>query len=191
MKATLRHIAALSLAVALLMPAFGCKKKETETEETEETSTETTAKPKVNVMAGARYKTIPSTKVQVPIPRGWGEKKRGLYAFAYSGDKKALLAFTTVSSLGEYAGRRQHARKVFKITGCTKQKKSVRRIGPDRLKVIKFDAECSFSNTPAFVSQVLVDTGRPFPFIIYAVDKRAPKKTIEQAQQTILRIRRR
>ncbi len=186
----IRRLALLTLVSVFAFPVMGCKKDEEE--ETEETTPEETAAPqkKVNVMEGAIYKTIPATNVQVPIPRGWRVSKKGLYAFAASPDKKALLAFTTVSSMGEFVGRSQHAQKTFNITECVKKPVKKMPLGPNKLPSRVIDHECKFNGIPAFVSTVLVNNDkRSLPFIIYAVDKRASKKTIRQAQLTVLSMR--
>ncbi len=156
----------------------------------------TTSKPSTstggNVMKGATYKRIPSTRVEVPIPPGWRVAKRGLYSFAISPDKKAMLAFTTVSSRGEFRGRTLHAWRKFKITGCTKGPSKKGGLGPDKMPSSLIDYECNFNGVPSYVSTVLVNAGqRAFPFVIYAVEKSASKRTFKQAKQTVLNMRKR
>ncbi len=188
----IRRLALLALVSVFVFPTLGCKKDKDEDETEAESTPEPTAAPsqRVNVIAGAVYKTIPATNVQVPIPRGWRLSKKGLYAFAASPDKKALLAFTTVASKGEFVGRSQHAQKTFDITDCTKKPVKKTKIGPNKLSARIIDHQCKFNGIPAFVSTVLVNTKkRSLPFIIYAVDKRASKKTTRQAQLTVLSMR--
>jgi hypothetical protein len=145
-----------------------------------------------DVMKGAVYKRVPSTTVEVPVPAGWVVAKRSLYSFAFSPDKKAMLAFTTVSSRGEFAGRTQHAWRVFKMRNCTKAPKKSLKIGPDKLPALIVDYECQFNGVPSHVSTVLVNAGRrAFPFVIYAVHKSADARTLKQAKQTILSMRKR
>jgi hypothetical protein len=143
-----------------------------------------------NAMDGAQFKRIPSTNVEIPVPPGWREDRRSLYSFALSGDGDAILAFTTVSSLGEFAGRIQHATKVFSITDCT-MKDAVRvNIGPNKLRSRLKEGVCTFNGVRANVATVLVESGRrAHPLVIYAVDVSASKVTVEQAQQTVLRMR--
>ena len=143
-------------------------------------------------MAGSVFKRIPSTNVEVPVPPGWREDKRSLYTFAIAGDGNALLAFTTVSSLGEWAGRTQHAVKVFRITNCNMEPATRVRLGPNKLRARLKEGKCKFNGVPSQVATVLVETGRrAHPFIIYAVDNRASKRTQKQAIQTIARMRKR
>lgn len=145
-----------------------------------------------DVMAGAVYKRIPSTNVEVPVPPGWREDARSLYTFAISGDNNALLAFTTVSSVGEFTGRIQHAVQVFRITNCAMQDAQRVRMGPNQLRARLTEGNCNFNGVPAHVAIVLIESGRrAHPFVIYAVDNNAPKQTVEQAQQTIARMRER
>src|SRR5690606_36829640 len=96
--------------------------------------TQSPSDPVGDAMEGAVYKRVPSTNVEVPVAQGWKEAKQGLYTFAISGDDDALLAFTTVSSLGEFAGRTQHAVRVFRITDCTMDETKRVTIGPDQLR---------------------------------------------------------
>lgn len=167
----------------------------TEQPVTEESSSSGDSKPSGSedvgdVMAGAVYKRIPSTNVEIPVPPGWGEDRRSLYSFALSGDGDALLAFTTVSSIGEFQGRLQHAEKVFRITDCSMEPATRVRIGPDKLRSRLKEGDCTFSGVRAHVATVLVESGRSaHPLVLYAVDKKASAKTTKQAQQTIARMR--
>ncbi len=141
-------------------------------------------------MDGAVYKGIPSTNVEVPVPPGWREDRKSLYTFALSGDGDAVLAFTTVSSVGEFNGRIQHATRAFDITNCTMQDAERVRIGPNQLRARLKEGECNFNNIPSHVAVVLVESGsNALPLVIYAVDKRASALTATQAKQTIARMR--
>ncbi len=143
-----------------------------------------------DVMAGSVYKRVPSTNVAVPVPPGWREDRRSLYTFALSGDGDALLAFTTVSSYGEWAGRTQHAINVFNVTGCTWKDPIRANIGPNQLRSRIRDGQCSFNGIPAAVSTVLVESGRrAHPFIVYAVANKASDRTTKQAQQCVLQMK--
>jgi hypothetical protein len=143
-----------------------------------------------DVMAGAVFKRIPSTTIEVPVPAGWREDKRSLYTFALSGDGDALLAFTTVSSVGEFSGRLQHAERSFRITDCTMDPVQRVRIGPNQLRSRLKEGDCTFNGVRARVATVLVEAGRQaHPLVIYAVDKKASERTTKQAQQTIARMR--
>lgn len=143
-----------------------------------------------DVMDGASYARVRATRVEVPVPPGWQQDRKGLYSFAISGDKKAMLAFTTVSSIGEFNGRMQHATRTFRIEDCNMQPATRVRLGPNRLRARLREGKCSFNGVPASVATVLVETGRRrHPLVIYAVDVAASKRTTEQAQQTILRMR--
>ncbi|MBW2526253.1 MAG: hypothetical protein JRI23_18880 [Deltaproteobacteria bacterium] len=143
-----------------------------------------------DVMKGAVYKRVPSTNVEVPVPPGWGEDKRSLYTFALSDDGDALLAFTTVSSIGEFNGRLQHAEKVFRITNCDMEDAKRVRIGPDNLRARLKAGDCTFNGVRARVATVLVESGRSaHPLVLYAVDKKASDKTTRQAAETIARMR--
>ncbi|MCA9618680.1 MAG: hypothetical protein KC731_06655, partial [Myxococcales bacterium] len=143
-----------------------------------------------DVMVGANYKRIPSTNVEVPVPPGWREDRRSLYTFALSDDGNALLAFTTVSSIGEFNGRLQHATRVFRIESCNMGDAERVRIGPNQLRSRLREGDCIFNGVPAHVATVLVESGRrAHPLVIYAVDKKASKRTEKQAQQTIARMR--
>lgn len=145
-----------------------------------------------DVMVGARFKRIPSTNIEVPIPPGWREDKRSLYTFALSDDGDALLAFTTVSSLGEFNGRLQHAERVFQIEGCAMEPATRIRIGPNKLRSRLKEGDCTFNGVRARVATVLVESGRrALPLVIYAVDKKASARTTKQAQQTIAGMRKR
>lgn len=145
-----------------------------------------------DVMIGATFKRIPSTNVEVPVPPGWREDKRSLYTFALSNDGDALLAFTTVSSLGEFNGRLQHAERVFQIEGCSMEPATRIKIGPNALRSRLKEGDCTFNGVRARVATVLVETGRrALPLVIYAVDKKASARTTKQAQQTIARMRKR
>jgi hypothetical protein len=143
-----------------------------------------------SAMEGAVYKGIPSTNVEVPVPPGWREDRRSLYAFALSGDGNALLAFTTVSSYGEFAGRLQHATAEFRITGCSMKPAERVRIGPNQLRSRLVEGSCTFNGVASQVATVLVETGRrAHPLVIYAVSNTASERTITQARQTIARMR--
>jgi hypothetical protein len=143
-----------------------------------------------DAMDGAVFKGIPSTNVEVPVPPGWREDRKSLYSFALSGDGDAMLAFTTVSSLGEFTGRLQHATAVFNITNCNMKDAERVRIGPNELRARLKEGDCSFSGIPAHVAVLLVETGQSaLPLVIYAVDLKASKRTTFQAQQTMLRMR--
>lgn len=143
-----------------------------------------------DVMIGATYKRIPSTNVEVPVPPGWREDKRSLYSFALSNDGDALLAFTTVSSLGEFNGRIQHAERVFQIENCNMEPATRIRIGPNNLRSRLKEGDCTFNGIRARVATVLVESGRrALPLVIYAVDKKASARTTKQAQQTIAGMR--
>jgi len=145
-----------------------------------------------DAMDGAVYKRIPSTNVEVPVPPGWRESRKSLYTFAIPADGNAVLAFTTVSSVGEFNGRLQHATRVFRITGCNMKPAKRVRIGPNRLRSRLKEGQCKFNGVPAKVATVLVESGRrAHPLVIYAVANKASKRTDEQAQQTILRMRKR
>jgi hypothetical protein len=141
-------------------------------------------------MEGAVYKGIPSTNVEVPVPPGWREDRRSLYTFAISGDGNAVLAFTTVSSVGEFAGRLQHASSAFNITNCNMQDAVRVRIGPNQLRARLKEGECNFNNVPSHVATVLVESGQnALPLVIYAVANNASALTNTQAKQTIVRMR--
>ena len=141
-------------------------------------------------MVGATYKRIPSTNVEVPVPPGWREDRKSLYSFALSGDGDAMLAFTTVSSIGEFNGRIQHAEKVFRITDCSMEPATRVRIGPNQLRSRLKEGDCTFNGVRARVATVLVEAGRSaHPLVLYAVDKKASSKTTKQAVQTIARMR--
>jgi len=143
-----------------------------------------------DAMDGAVYKGIPSTNVEVPVPPGWREDRKSLYTFALSGDGDAVLAFTTVSSVGEFNGRIQHASSVFNITSCNMQDAQRVTLGPNQLRARLKEGDCSFNNIPSHVAVVLVETGQnALPLVIYAVDQKASKRTVTQAQQTIARMR--
>lgn len=143
-----------------------------------------------HAMDGAVYKGIPSTNVEVPIPPGWREDRKSLYSFALSGDGDAVLAFTTVSSIGEFSGRLQHATNAFNITSCSMQDAVRVALGPNRLRARLKEGSCSFNNVPSHVAVVLVETGQnALPLVIYAVDLKAPRRTVTQAQQTIGQMR--
>jgi len=145
-----------------------------------------------DVMAGAIYKRIPSTNVEVPIPPGWRENRRSLYSFALSNDGNALLAFTTVSSYGEFNGRLQHASKVFSIHSCSMSPAERVRVGPHQMRARLKEGDCTFNGVRAHVATVLVESGRnAHPLVIYAVDKRASARTEKQAQKTIALMRKR
>jgi hypothetical protein len=145
---------------------------------------------KSDVMVGARFKRIPSTNIEVPIPPGWKEDKRSLYTFALSADGDAMLAFTTVSSYGEFSGRLQHAERVFRITDCKMDEATRVRIGPNKLRSRLKEGDCTFNGVRARLATVLVESGRrAHPLVIYAVDKKASEVTRVQAQQTIARMR--
>ncbi|RLB61026.1 MAG: hypothetical protein DRI90_12335 [Deltaproteobacteria bacterium] len=145
-----------------------------------------------DVMAGAVYKRIPSTNVEVPVPPGWRESRRSLYTFALSNDGNALLAFTTVSSYGEFNGRLQHATKVFRITGCSMGPSERVRVGPNQLRSRLKEGECTFNGVRAHVATVLVESGRrAHPLVIYAVDNKASERTAAQAKKTISQMRKR
>lgn len=184
----------LAATITAVLPLSACKDKkddnkkdDDEEEEEEEEEDEEEEDP----MAGATYKTVPSTSVQVPIPKGWSTKKKSLYSVASAPDGKAFLAFTTVSSRGEFVGRIQHVSKTFKITNYKKGKVTKIDIGPDKLKAEIIDATCRFNDTPAIMSSVLVDYGkRRHVFVVYALDETASDKTKTQAQQAVLRMRR-
>ena len=109
-------------------------------------------------MDGAVFKGIPSTNVEVPVPPGWREGQKSLYTFAASGDGDAVLAFTTVSSVGEFAGRLQHATREFNITNCSMKDAERVRIGPNQLRGRLKEGDCSFNNVPAHVAVVLVES---------------------------------
>jgi hypothetical protein len=144
-----------------------------------------------DVMAGAVYKRVPQTDVEVPVPPGWREDSGGLYTFALSGDGDALLAFTTVSSVGEFNGRLQHATSVFRITDCNMGDAQRVNLGPDQLRSRLREGDCMFNGVAAHVATVLVESGSSaFPLVIYAVDKNANKTTETQALQTLVRMRR-
>lgn len=158
----------------------------------DETSSDdgTPAESDEDVMVGSTYKRIPSTNVEVPVPPGWREDKKSLYTFALSGDGDAMLAFTTVSSIGEFNGRLQHAEKVFRITDCTMEPATRVRIGPNNLRSRLKEGDCSFNGVRARVATVLVEAGRrAHPLVLYAVDKKASAKTTKQAQKTIAGMR--
>jgi hypothetical protein len=141
-------------------------------------------------MNGAVFTGIPATNVEVPVPPGWREDRRSLYSFALSPDGNALLAFTTVSSYGEFNGRLQHATSVFRITNCNMGDAKRVSIGPNSLRSRLREGDCIFNGVPAHVATVLVETGRTaHPLVIYAVDHKASKRTETQAQQTIARMR--
>jgi hypothetical protein len=143
-----------------------------------------------NAMEGAIFKRIPSTNVDVPVPPGWREAQRSLYTFAASGDGDALLAFTTVSSAGEFAGRIQHATREFSITNCTMKDAERVSIGPNQLRGRLKEGDCTFNNVPAHVAVVLVESGKnALPLVIYAVSLNASRRTTVQAQQTIAGMR--
>src|SRR6185436_7744376 len=99
-------------------------------------------------MDGAVYKGIRQTNVEVPVPPGWREDAKSLYTFALSGDGNAVLAFTTVSSIGEFTGRLQHASSVFNITNCSMGDAQRVTLGPNRLRARLKEGECSFNNIP-------------------------------------------
>jgi hypothetical protein len=101
-----------------------------------------------------------------------------------------MLAFTTVSSLGEFTGRLQHATNAFSITNCRMQDAVRVTLGPDQLRARLKEGPCDFNGIPSHVAVVLVETGKnALPLVIYAVDQRASKLTRTQAQQTIVRMR--
>jgi len=145
--------------------------------------------PEADPMDGAVFKGIPDTNVEVPVPPGWREDRKSLYSFALSDDGDAVLAFTTVSSLGEFTGRLQHATAVFNIQNCTMKDAERVRLGPNDLRARLREGDCTFNGVPAHVAVVLVESGNALPLVIYAVDQKASKHTTTQAQQTILRMR--
>ena len=158
------------------------KKKDKDDDKTEKKDT--------SFMDGASFKTVPQTNVQVPVPPGWKTEQVSLYSVASAPDKKAFVAFTTVSSKGEFAGRIQHVVKTFKVTEYKKAKTVENKIGPDKLPASIHDATCKFDGRPAIMSAVLVNTGTPhLVFVVYALAKDAPEKTRKQALATVLLMR--
>jgi hypothetical protein len=142
-----------------------------------------------DAMDGAVYKGIPSTNVEVPVPAGWREGRKSLYTFAIAGDGDAVLAFTTVSSAGEFAGRIQHATREFDISNCNMKDAERVTIGPNRLRGRLKEGQCTFNNVPSTLAVVLIESGSAMPLVIYAVDLKASRRTTVQAQQTIARMR--
>jgi hypothetical protein len=142
-----------------------------------------------DAMDGAVFKGIPSTNVEVPVPAGWREGRKSLYTFAVAGDGDAVLAFTTVSSSGEFAGRIQHATREFDISSCNMKDAERVTIGPNKLRGRLKEGECTFNNVPSHLAVVLVESGNAMPLVIYAVDLKASRRTTVQAQQTIARMR--
>ena len=145
-----------------------------------------------SVMKGSQMMRIKSTRVYVPIPPGWSSSKRGLYHFAESDDGHAMLAFTVVATRGQLIGRKRHAERTFNIFGCKEKPPKTLRIGPNKLKATFWKKSCNLNGRPSFVTEVLINQGRrSFPFVIFAVDDKASKKTRQQAAQILLRIERR
>lgn len=142
-----------------------------------------------DAMEGAVYKGIPSTSVEVPVPAGWREGRKSLYTFAVAGDGNAVLAFTTVSSAGEFAGRLQHATREFNIDNCNMKDAERVTIGPSHLRGRLKEGECTFNNVPSHLAVVLIESGSAMPLIFYAVDLNASRRTTVQAQQVIAQMR--
>lgn len=142
-----------------------------------------------DAMDGAVFKGIPSTNVEVPVPAGWREGRKSLYTFAVAGDGDAVLAFTTVSSAGEFAGRIQHATREFDISNCNMKDAERVTIGPNRLRGRLKEGECTFNSVPSHLAVVLIESGTAMPLVFYAVDQKASRRTTVQAQQIIARMR--
>jgi len=196
------RVVAVAAVLALAAPLPGCDKKSDDTEEDDDDNDDNDDSDKKkeekkdddkddgNPMAGATYKTVPQTQVQVPIPPGWKTKKVSLYSMAAAPDGKAFVAFTTVSSKGEFVGRIQHVQKTFKVTEYQKKKDVESKIGPDQLPAFIQDATCKFNGHPAIMSSVLINAGsRHLVFVVYALAQNAPDKTKKQALATVLQMR--
>ena len=113
-----------------------------------------------DAMDGAVFKGIPSTNIEVPVPAGWREGRKSLYTFAVAGDGDAVLAFTTVSSAGEFAGRLQHATREFDISNCNMKDAERVTIGPSHLRGRLKEGECTFNNVPSHLAEKVIEAHR-------------------------------
>ncbi len=187
-------IAVVGVVLLLIIVVAGAAASSDDSTEIVATPTPTPNLPKGDglgdVMQGATYARVRATNVQVPVPPGWTQDRKGLYSFAVSGDDKAMLAFTTVSSIGEFNGRMAHATRTFRIEQCKMLPSARVRIGPNKLRARLKEGKCIFNGVTANVATVLVESGRrAHPLVIYAVSTSASPRTTKQAQLTIARMR--
>jgi len=145
-----------------------------------------------NPAVGAVYKRIPHTNVSVPIPAGWREDKVSFYTRAIAPTRDAVIAFTTVSSYGEWAGRTQHAFRVFSIRNCSFGAAVRGKLGSSNMRSRLKEGTCTWNGISANVATVLVESGRrAHPLVFYGVAKSASAKVKAQAKHVVLNMRRR
>ena len=147
---------------------------------------------KTNPGQGAVYKRIPHTNVSVPIPAGWREDKVSFYTRAIAPSRDAVIAFTTVSTYGEWAGRTQHAFRVFSIRNCSFGAAVRGKLGSSKMRSRLKEGTCTWNGISANVATMLVESGRrAHPLVFYGVSKSASAKVKAQAKHVVLNIRRR
>ncbi len=144
-----------------------------------------------NLLQGAVYKRIPTTTLEIPVPKGWNESKKGLYSGLTSPDEKVAIAFTVVTYKSELAGRLQDIERKLGISNEVKTGEKTTQIGPNKLNALIHDATCTFHGKPGKLSYVIVQQkGRSsVVLVIYASENDAKKIDDETAHAAILNIR--
>jgi hypothetical protein len=137
------------------------------------------------------YVTVPGTHVQIPFAPGWRKTEAGLYKVAVAPSNDAALAFSTIGSRGELAGRLQQIAGILKINDLRRGPSKTVDIGPDKLRAYVEDGSCRFGNRPGVISTVVVDAGGSRPVVVvYAVEAAAAQTVRRQALAMVLLMRR-
>lgn len=124
------------------------------------------AAPAPDPLAGGFYATVPQTTVQVPVPRGWRKSQHGHYMMIQAPKDEALFLFTTVSSQGEFAGRKQQLVKLAGVREMHQTGQHDGYIGPDRLQTRIQEFEGDFHGTPGHIQLFFLDQGRGVSTIV-------------------------
>jgi len=117
-------------------------------------------------LAGGFYATVPQTSVQVPVPPGWRKSQHGHYMMIQSPENDAVFLFTTVSSKGEFAGRKQQLLRLAEVTDMHQTGQHDGYIGPDRLRTSIQEFEGTFHGAPGDIQLFFLDQGRGVSTIV-------------------------
>lgn len=117
------------------------------------------APPARDPLAGGFFATVPQTRVQIPVPPGWRKSQAGHYMIIEAPRSEAAFLFTTVSSRGEFAGRKQQLLKLAQVSDMHQVGEHDGFIGPSQLRTTIQEFEGTFHGVPGDIQLFFLDQG--------------------------------
>ena len=146
--------------------------------------------PAADPLAGAFFLPIPQTRLKVPVASGWHKLEGGgLYTMVASPKDQALFLFTTVSTRGELAGRKQQIQRLAKITNLRQTGSQNGTVGPNQLSAQIETYDATFHGTPGDL-EILYVSQQPRSrhlAVVYVVSEKNVDPAIQQQGLAMLK----